>query len=78
LCVTSQNAEVTVTDQSPTLDSDDQPIWGARSIGVEIKKSEKATHHLLEKKVIPADKVGGVWVTTPRRLRAFFAGEAKR
>jgi hypothetical protein len=58
-----------------TIEDDlDRPLWGAEEIGAEIKKSVKATFHLLAHGRIPATKVGKQWVTTKRRLRDHFAG----
>jgi hypothetical protein len=54
----------------------DQPIWGAKNIGVEINKKPAATFHLLASGKLDADKVGDQWVTTRRRLRRQFGGAA--
>jgi hypothetical protein len=61
----------------------DEPLYGAESIGraahlfdddgnVDIRK----TYYALEKGYIDADKFGRLWVSTPRRIRRAFAGEA--
>lgn len=55
---------------------EDRPIWGAKNIGREIDKTERATFHLLSRGELPATKVGASWVTTRRRLRERFAGVA--
>ena len=52
---------------------DDTPIWGAEAIAHEINKPVRATYHLLEQGLLPAKKVGGSWVSTPRRLQAGIA-----
>jgi hypothetical protein len=46
----------------------DTPVWGARDIGKVINKSEKAAFYLLKKGLLPAEKVGESWVSTPRKL----------
>jgi hypothetical protein len=65
--------EIAERTASPANDDLDKPIWGARSIGVEINKGEAATFHLLETGKIPATKIGRQWCTTRRRLRNHFA-----
>jgi hypothetical protein len=61
----------------------DQPIWGARAIALAAGLVDKrgrprvrACYHLLERKLLPADKVGRTFVSTPRRLRSIASGEA--
>jgi hypothetical protein len=54
----------------------DRPIYGAEAIGREIGLSKTRTFYALEKKLLPASKLGKIWFTTPRRLRAFLNGEA--
>jgi hypothetical protein len=49
-------------------DEMDLPLWGARAIGSVINRSECVTFDLLEKGELPAQKVGGRWVSTKRRL----------
>jgi hypothetical protein len=51
---------------------EDQPIWGVKSIADEIERSEAATYHLLAKGKLPCKRVGHHWVTTRRKLKAFF------
>jgi hypothetical protein len=64
-------------DQNPDL-----PLRGAEAIGREAgvidengKVDLRKTFYLLEKGHLPGTKVGRLWVSTPRRLRALFAGE---
>ena len=59
-----------------TDDELDRPLWGAEAIAREIKREPRATYHLLENGRLDADRVGGRWVSTPRRLRAQFAGRS--
>ena len=65
-----------IPDQNSSVDLD-EPIWGAEAIANEIKRNKRATFHMLEKGLLPAERVGGRWVSTRRRLRAFFSGESK-
>jgi hypothetical protein len=54
----------------------DRPLWGAEAIAREINRAPRATYHLLENGYLDADRVGGRWVSTPRRLREQFAGKS--
>jgi hypothetical protein len=54
----------------------DRVLWGAEAIGQQIGRSERQTYHLLENGLLPADKVGKLWTSTPRRLRTRFNPEA--
>jgi len=61
----------------------DTPIWGAKPIGREagLLKSDgkvdlRKTFYALEAGYLDADKIGRHWVTTPRRIRRQFAGNA--
>jgi hypothetical protein len=49
--------------------NDDTPIWGAERIGAEINRSARQAFHMLQNKMLPGKKVGGIWVSTPRKLR---------
>jgi hypothetical protein len=59
-----------------TDDELDRPLWGAEAIAREIKREPRATYHLLENGRLDADRLGGRWVSTARRLRAQFAGRS--
>jgi hypothetical protein len=52
----------------------DRPIWGNVEIAKFLNMSTKRCEHLLGARKIDADKFGGRWVSTPRRLMAQFAG----
>jgi hypothetical protein len=54
---------------------DDQPLWGAAAIGKPLGLDERQARHLLEKGVLPAQKIGGKWVSTRRRLRERVVGQ---
>ena len=45
---------------------DDTPIWGAVNIGKLIGRNKRQSFYLLEQGLIPAKKVGNLWVTTRR------------
>jgi hypothetical protein len=48
-------------------------LWGAEAIGKAIGVNPRKAFHLLERKAIPAKKVGGRWVGSRRGLHKFFA-----
>jgi hypothetical protein len=57
----------------PNIKDDlDKPIWGAESIAKEINRTKEQTYHLLDLGRLDADKIGNLWVSTPRRLRQQF------
>ena len=57
-------------------DDPDRPIWGAAAIGREINLDARQAYYILEAGHLDgvADKVGGRWVSTPRRLRQIANG----
>ncbi len=60
--------------------SDDDVLWGAEAIGSEIRRSARQTFHMLERGLLPAQKVGRLWCATRgdlrRRFRVKSANEA--
>jgi hypothetical protein len=48
------------------------PIWGVRAIAKAIRRTERATFHLLENGRLPARRVGRQWMTTGEKLKQFF------
>ena len=48
----------------------DAPVWGAEAIGQVLNLTARQAYHQLERKPswIDADKVGGHWTSTRRRL----------
>ena len=54
-----------MTDYHPDLD---RLVWGAKDIAAVINRSTRQAYHLLERNLLDADKVGGVWCSSPRRL----------
>jgi hypothetical protein len=51
-------------------------VWGAEAIAAEIGTSVRRCFWLLEKKAIPARKVGRLWVAERGQLRRYFLEEA--
>jgi len=55
--------------------SDDiQAVWGASEIGRIINAPLRRTFYLLERGLLPARKVGGVWQSTRGELHDFLLG----
>jgi hypothetical protein len=73
--------EPTMPDNTPT--DLDKPVWGARAIAAEAGLIDEETgepdvvraQYLLGAGLLPADKVGRAWTSTPRRLRSIASGE---
>jgi hypothetical protein len=60
-------------DERQTADDDgDVIIWGAKNIASLINTTTKRAFNLLERRELPAEKVGGRWCTTRRHLRNHF------
>jgi len=38
-----------------------------------LDESERRTYYLLEKKLLPAGKLGNLWIASKRKLRALYA-----
>lgn len=51
-------------------------LWGAKAIADEIGVGPRKTFYMLEKGMIPARKVGALWVSSRQRLRQHFSGTA--
>ena len=47
-------------------------LWGARQIARELGISPRQCVYLLERKKLPAQKLGNLWVVARARLRKFF------
>jgi hypothetical protein len=61
----------------------DRPLWGAEAIGREAGIFDEdgnvdlnETYYALAKGYLPASKFGRLWISTPRRIRSVFVGEA--
>jgi hypothetical protein len=48
-------------------------IWGAEAIAGEIGRPLRTVYYLLEKGLLPAQKVGAVWITSRSALRRHFS-----
>jgi hypothetical protein len=57
------------------LVDDAEFVWGARNIGRTIGVPTRKAFYLLEHDLLPARKVGGVWVAARAKLRAALGGE---
>jgi hypothetical protein len=61
------------TDNAPDIAFDELDIiWGVEAIAKAISRSQRQTFWILEKKLIPARKVGRLWAVSRRGLRAYF------
>jgi hypothetical protein len=68
----------------PSQEEDlDRLVWGARRIAEAAdlvdgngKPRVRTAYHLLENGLLPAEKVGKTWVSTPRRLRSIAAEQS--
>lgn len=47
-------------------------VWGAAAIGKLIRRTRRATYHMLENGELPARKVNGQWVCERGKLINFF------
>ena len=57
------------------VDLTDDLIWGAEAIGKVIKRRPRQVVYMLEKGLLPAKKVGRLWVSTRSSLERHFYGE---
>ena len=53
----------------------DDVLWGCAAIAAEINRPTHITFRMLQQGLIPAEKLGAIWVTTRTRLRAHFNGK---
>jgi hypothetical protein len=53
-----------------------RPVWGAEKISEILGVSLRKGFYLLEKRLIPARKVGGSWQSTEGELEDFLLGRA--
>jgi Helix-turn-helix domain len=65
--------------RAKTANSDDRldVLFGAQAIADYLGIDRRTVYHSLERKLLPAGKMGKVWVTTRSRLRAFFEGDER-
>ena len=57
-----------MSDLEEVVDPIDRPVWGAAAIGRVIRRSEAEVFYLLGNGLLDANKIGGRWTSTPRRL----------
>lgn len=53
---------------------DSDIVWGAAAIGEVINKDERATFHLLQKRRLPVQQVGGMYAASRKKLLAYLGG----
>ncbi len=56
------------------IEPQEKPLWGAKAIGDELGLPERKAFYLLEKGLLPARKIGRIWVSTRKQLRALVEG----
>ena len=78
-----QRREAGLHDEAVLQPDPDRPVWGARAIALAAglvdkhgKPRVRAAYHLLAVGLLPADRIGKSYISTPRRLRAIANGEA--
>ena len=54
---------------------DNDFLWGAAEIGVFLNIPRQRAYYLLERRLIPARKIGAAWQTTKSELRRHLTGE---
>lgn len=67
---------MTAAFELPAIDPLDRPVYGAANIGRVMGLNENQAFYGLERGHIDADKLGGKWVSTPRRLMRIANGNA--
>lgn len=58
-------------------DNLDSPLWGVKEIAPILRRSPRQTYELILKGLIPAKKVGRLWVSTRRQLLALGQGSSQ-
>lgn len=53
-------------------------IWGAAGVAQELGVTTRKAIYLLERRLIPGQKIGAGWVVSREALRAHFAGTATK
>jgi hypothetical protein len=62
-------------DAKSKAEPDDDVVWGAGPIGKVINRSPVQTNYLLVRGLLPAKKIGNLWVARRSRLLAVFDAE---
>ena len=57
------------------LEREEKPIWGVKAIAEVIGRSQRQTFYMLEKGLLPAEKIGKSWVSNLKKLRTRFEGD---
>jgi hypothetical protein len=65
---------MSLSDETAKIDLD-RPLWGCEAFAEVLNRNKRQVHHLLTQGRLDADKVGSLWVSTPRRLLKRIAGE---
>ena len=60
-----------------TTKHESDALWGAAAIGWHIGRTRRQAFYLLEQGRLPAQKIGGVWVSTRSALDAHLAPAGK-
>ena len=68
-------ADTTMANSQPLVDDRPDLLWGAGLIGEYIGVSKRTALHFLKTHRLPAQKVGGRWVASRPKLKAFLEGE---
>src|SRR5215831_17306938 len=59
---------------STESDTSDDLVWGCVAIAKVIGRSERSTFHMLERRLLPAKRIGRRWCASRRRLLAALTG----
>ena len=54
-----------------------EPVWGAKAIGKVVGVTERQAFYLLEKKLLPGQKIGNQWVGETGQLKARILGNVE-
>ena len=57
------------------LEWEEKPIWGVKAIAEVIGRSQRQTFYMLEKGLLPGEKIGKSWVSNLKKLRSCFEGD---
>jgi hypothetical protein len=60
------------------LDDNCDALWGVEQIARYINRSSRQAYYLLQQGLIPARKVGVIWVASRSKLDTFLSGEGGR
>jgi hypothetical protein len=66
-----------MTTTVPKIDPRNKPLRGVAAIANYIGEGEQITRRMLVKGLIDADRDGKIWISTPARIDASFAGAGR-